>query len=68
MFEKDISKWEGVVSDIFFDWKGVIILKKCIYVFFVLVNVLFYMLNEGDVVRFCFVFYWMGLCVWYVVC
>lgn len=68
LFEKDISKWEGVVSDISSDWKGVITLKKRIYVPFVPVNVSPHMPNEGDVVRFCLAFHWTGPCAWYVVC
>ena len=68
LFEKDICKWEGVVSDISSDWKGMITLKKRIYVPFVPVNVSPHMPNEGDVVRFCLAFHWTGPCAWYVVC
>lgn len=68
LFEKNISKCEGVVSEISSDWKGIITLKKRIYVPFVPVNVQPHMPNEGDVVRFCLAFHWTGPYAWYVVC
>jgi len=68
LFQKNISKWKGVVSEISSDWKGVISLKKHINVSFVPINVQPYMPNEGDEVRFCLAFHWTGPCAWYVVC
>lgn len=68
LFQKNISKWEGVVSEISSDWKGIISLKKRINVSFVPVNVQPYMPNEGDEVKFCLAFHWTGPCAWYVVC
>ena len=68
LFEKNITKWEGVVSDIFSDWKGIISLKKHIDVSFVPINVLPHMPNQGDTVRFCLAFHWTGPTAWYVDC
>ena len=68
LLEKNITKWEGVVSEISSEWKGVISLKKRIDVSFVPKNVKNYMPNEGDEVRFCLAFHWTGPCAWYVVC
>ena len=68
LFQKNISKWIGVVSEISSDWKGVISLKKHLSVSFVPINVQPYMPNEGDEVRFCLAFHWTGPCAWYVVC
>ena len=68
LFQKNITKWEGVVSEISSDWKGIISLKKRINVSFVPINVQPYMPNEGDEVRFCLAFHWTGPCAWYVVC
>ena len=68
LFQKNITKFEGVVSEISSDWKGTISLKKHINVSFVPVNVQPFMPNQGDVVRFCLAFQWTGPCAWYVVC
>ena len=68
LFQKNITKWEGVVSEISSDWKGTISLKRRINVSFVPVNVQPFMPNQGDVVRFCLAFHWTGPYAWYVVC
>lgn len=68
LFEKNISKWKGFVSEISSDWKGVISFKKHINVPFVPINVQPFMPNEGDEVQFCLAFHWTGPCAWYVVC
>ena len=68
LFQKNIAKWEGVVSEISSDWKGIISLKKHINVSFVPVNVQPFMPNQGDEVRFCLAFHWTGPNAWYVVC
>ena len=68
LFQKNITKWEGVVSEISSDWKGIISLKRYINVSFVPVNVQPFMPNQGDVVHFCLAFHWTGPCAWYVVC
>lgn len=68
LFQKNITKWEGVVREISSDWKGIISLKKHINVSFVPVNVQPSMPNHGDEVRFCLAFHWTGPCAWYVVC
>ena len=68
LFQKNITKWPGVISEISSDWKGMISLKKHINVSFVPVNVQPYMPNEGDEVQFCLAFHWTGPCAWYVVC
>ena len=68
LFQKNITKWKGVISEISSDWKGMISLKKHINVSFVPVNVQQYMPNEGDEVQFCLAFHWTGPCAWYVVC
>ena len=67
LFQKEITKWEGVVSEISSDWKGIISLKKHINVAFVPVNVQPHMPNHGEVVKFCLAFHWNGPCAWYVV-
>ena len=68
LYEKKISKWEGVVSEKISDWKGIISLKKHINVSFVPVNVQPFIPNQGDVVRFCLAFHWTGPHAWYVKC
>ena len=68
LFQKNITKWEGVVSEITSDWKGMIRLKKYINVSFVPVNVQLRMPNEGDEVQFCLAFHWTGPCAWNVFC
>ena len=68
LFEKDITKWEGVISEISSDLKGTISFKKHIRVSFAPVNVQPSMPNEGDEVRFCLAFHWTGPCAWSVVC
>ena len=67
LFQKSITKWKGVVSEISSDWKGMISLKKHINVSFVPVNVRPRMPSKGDEVRFCLAFHWMGPCAWDVV-
>ena len=67
LFQKNITKWEGVVSEIASDWKGVISLKNHISVSFVPVNVQPHMPNHGEEVKFCLAFNWTGPCAWYVV-
>ena len=68
LFQKSITKWEGVVSEISSDWKGTISLKKRINVSFVPVNAQPFMPNEGDEVRFCLAFHWTGPTAWGVFC
>lgn len=68
LFQKNITKWDGLVSEISSDWKGIITLKRHINVSFVPVNVQPFMPNQGDVVHFCLAFHWTGPCAWYVVC
>lgn len=67
LFQKNITKWDGVVSEIASDWKGVISLKNHISVSFVPVNVQPHMPNHGEEVKFCLAFNWTGPCAWYVV-
>lgn len=67
LFEKNITKWDGVVDEITSDWKGIISLKNHISVSFVPVNVQPHMPNEGEKVKFCLAFNWTGPCAWYVV-
>lgn len=68
LYGKKISKWEGVVSEIISDWKGIISLKKHINVSFVPVNVNPFIPNQGDEVSFCLAFHWTGPHAWYVKC
>ena len=68
LYEKNISQWEGVVSEILSDRKGIICLKRYINVSFVPVNVHPFIPNTGDVVRFCLAFHWTGPHAWFVVC
>ena len=68
LYQENITKWEGVVSEISSDWKGSISLKNHLSVSFVPVNVQSHMPNEGDEVRFCLAFHWTGPNAWYVVC
>ena len=68
LFQEKITKWDGVVSEISTEWKGVVCFKKHIMVSFVPVNVQPYMPQPGDEVQFCLGFHWTGPCAWYVVC
>ena len=68
LFDRSITKWEGVVSEISSDRKGIISMKKHIEVAFVPINVQPRMPNEGDEVRFCLAFHWTGPNAWSVVC
>ena len=68
LFDRSITKWEGVVKEISSDWKGIISMKRHIEVEFVPVNVQPRMPNEGDEVRFCLAFHWTGPNAWSVVC
>ena len=67
LFEKNICKWDGVVSEVMNDWKGTICFKKRIFVPFVPVNVQHGMPCEGERVRFCIAFHWSGPRAYYVV-
>lgn len=67
LFEKNVTKWDGVVDEIKSDWKGIIILKNHISVSFVPVNVQPHMPYKGEKVKFCLAFNWTGPCAWYVV-
>lgn len=68
LFQKSITKWEGVVSEISSDWKGIISLKRHINVSFVPVNAQPFMPNQGDEVHFCLAFHWTGPTAWGVFC
>lgn len=68
LFQKNITRWEGVVSEKISDWKGIISLKKHISVSFVPINVQPFIPNQGEEVSFCLAFHWTGPYAWYVIC
>ena len=67
LFQKSICKWNGIVSEIWSDWKGTICFKKHIAIPFVPVNVQHGMPCQGDIVQFCIAFHWRGPRAYYVV-
>ncbi|PFX32713.1 uncharacterized protein LOC111347295 isoform X2 [Stylophora pistillata] len=68
LFEEQITKWKGIVSEKISDWRGTITFKNRISVSFVPINVQPYMPNEGDEVQFCLAFHWTGPFAWHVAC
>ena len=67
LFEKKITKWEGVVTTVTSDYQGVITFKGRLPVRFVPLNAQPSMPSQGDTVNFCLSFDGYGLSAWGVV-
>ena len=66
LFEKQITKWEGIVKEIRTNWHGTIVFKDYLEVRFIPMNVQPSMPSTGETVRFCLGFDWHGLSAWFV--
>ena len=71
LFEKKVTKWEGIIKEIKTNWHGTIVFKDYLEVRFVPMNVQRSnrsLPSTGATVRFCLGFDWHGLSAWFVTC